>query len=366
MYLEKLSLLNFKNIAEANLTFSSKINCFLGNNGMGKTNILDALYYLSFTKSFMQPVDSLNICHHEEFFLIQGAYIKHNAIEEIYCGLKRHRKKQFKRNKKEYDRLSDHIGFVPLVLIAPSDSELIGGGSEERRKFVDMVLSQYNKEYLHTLIRYNKALQQRNSMLKLDNPPQDDELWLLYEEEMSRCADLIFEMRKNFTQKFLPVFQHFYNLISGNGERVDLRYTSQIYRGSLVEQLREVRNRDLLLGYTTRGTHRDDFEFFMGDYLIRKVGSQGQTKSFLIALKLAQFSFLHSLGGIKPILLLDDVFDKLDATRVEQIINIVASDEFGQIFLTDTNRNHLEEIIQRQPQNFRLFNVANGTVTPSN
>ncbi|MCP9610758.1 DNA replication/repair protein RecF [Coprobacter tertius] len=361
MILNRLSIVNFKNIAQAELHLSAGINCFLGNNGMGKTNLLDAVYYLSFCKSNTNVIDSQNIRHNEDFFMLQGNYDRDNVPEEIYCGQKRKQKKQFKRNKKEYERLSDHIGFIPLVMVSPADSELIRGGSEERRKFLDLVISQFNKEYLNLLIRYNKALAQRNALLKQEIT--ENSLYEIWEEQMMQYGSSIYRCRKAFLEQFIPVFQEFYSYISSDNESVELRYNSDIERGNLMDQLSSVRNRDLILGYSTRGVHRDDLEMSLGEYPMKRIGSQGQNKTFLVALKLAQFDFLSRNGTTTPILLLDDIFDKLDSKRVERIIQLVSGERFGQIFITDTNRKYLDEIIRHTGNDYHLFSVCEGEIT---
>lgn len=362
MILERLSILSYKNIDQADLTFSSKVNCFLGNNGMGKTNLLDAIYYLSFCKSHNNLIDSQNIKHDADFSLIQGYYKQDDGKEdEFFCGLKRRQKKQFKRNKKEYDKLSDHIGCLPLVMISPADSELITGGSEERRKFMDVVLSQFDKEYLQSLIRYNKALQQRNALLKSDIQA-DGALYELWEEQLAAEGQIIYSKRKQFIEQFVPTFQHYYNFICQSNETVSLTYESQLAEGNLFDLLKQKRERDKILGYTTAGIHRDDLDMCLGDYSIKKVGSQGQNKTYVVALKLAQFDFLQKSGKITPILLLDDIFDKLDSTRVEQIVKLVAGDNFGQIFITDTNREHLDEILKGLNSEYHLYQVQSGEV----
>jgi DNA replication and repair protein RecF len=358
--------LQYKNLEQVELTFSPKLNCLLGLNGMGKTNLLDAIYYLSFCKSAGNPADSQNIGHAHDFFVIQGFFEADDGTEEeIYCGLKRGRKKQFKRNKKEYTRLSDHIGFLPLVMVSPADTELIGGGSEERRRLMDVVISQYDKEYLHALIRYNKALQQRNALLKSEVPTGDD-MFELWEEMLSVSGQLIYSKRAAFVAEFVPIFQSFYSFISQDREPVSLEYTSHAAgEVSLQEQLRQGRGRDRLAGFTLHGIHKDDLTMQLDGYPMRREGSQGQNKTYLVALKLAQFDFLKRTGGRIPLLLLDDIFDKLDATRTEQIVKLVAGDRFGQIFITDTNREHLDNILRRVGGNdYRIFGVEQGRVTP--
>ena len=361
MILSRLSIVNFKNIVQADLNFSPNINCFLGNNGMGKSNLLDAIYYLSFCKSYTRNPDSQNIRHGEDFFVIQGYYERNDNEEELYCGIKRRQKKTFKRNKKEYSRLSDHIGFAPLVMAAPSDHELILGGSEERRKFIDLVISQFDKQYLNTLIRYNKALEQRNALLRQECT--DEMLYEIWEQQMDSTAAEIYNSRSHFLESFIPVFRRFYSEISSQNESADLIYTSHLAESPLLPQLKSTRQRGLILGYTSRGIHRDDMEMMLGDYPMKRIGSQGQCKTYLIALKLAQYDFLQGQGETAPILLLDDIFDKLDTERVKQIIKLVSSDHFGQIFITDTNRKYLDEIIQFIGSQYHIFAVNRGEFT---
>lgn len=362
MILKRISILNYKNLEEVELNFSEKLNCFFGQNGMGKTNLLDALYFLSFCKSASNPIDSQNIRHEQDFFVIQGFYeAPDGAPEEIYCGMKRRVKKQFKRNKKEYERLSDHIGFLPLVMVSPADSELIAGGSDERRKLMDVVISQYDKEYLEALIRYNKALAQRNTLLKSE-APVEEELFLVWEEMMAQAGEVVFRKREAFIREFIPIFQSFYSFISQDKEQVGLSYESHAQTASLLEVLKESRSRDRIVGYSLRGVHKDELNMLLGNFPIKREGSQGQNKTYLVALKLAQFDFLKRTGSAVPLLLLDDIFDKLDASRVEQIVKLVAGDRFGQIFITDTNREHLDTILQRNGSNYKMFRVERGAI----
>lgn len=335
MWLKRISILSYKNLEEVELSFSRKLNCIIGKNGMGKTNLMDAVYYLSFCKSATNPIDSQNIQHGHEFFVIQGFYeTDHGEPEEVYCGLKRKQKKQFKRNKKEYSRLSDHIGLIPLVMVSPADSILIGGGSEERRRFMDVVISQFDREYLDALIRYNKALQQRNTLLKADMEP-DDELMLVWEEMMATAGAVVYRKRKEFIDEFIPVFQSYYSYISQDREQVSLSYESHLEQADLLTLLKENRQRDRIMGYSLKGVHKDDLIMKLGEFPIKREGSQGQNKTYLIALKLAQFDFLKRTGSqTTPLVLLDDIFDKLDALRVEQIVKLVSGDNFGQIFIT--------------------------------
>ena len=362
MILKRISILNYKNLEQVELTFSPKLNCFLGQNGMGKTNLLDAIYFLSFCKSAGNPIDSQNIRHDADFFVIQGFYeVADGTPEEVYCGMKRRQKKQFKRNKKEYTRLSDHIGFLPLVMVSPADTELIAGGSEGRRRFMDVVISQYDKEYLDALIRYNKALAQRNILLKSEKPVED-ELFAVWEEMMAKAGEVVYRKREAFVNEFIPIFQSFYSFISQDREQVGLSYRSHARDASLLEVLRESRERDRIMGFSLKGIHKDDLEMLLGDFPIKREGSQGQNKTYLVALKLAQFDFLHRAGNTVPLLLLDDIFDKLDASRVEQIVKLVAGDRFGQIFITDTNRDHLDKILHKVGGDYRMFRVDQGMV----
>ncbi|MDP4240409.1 MAG: DNA replication/repair protein RecF [Bacteroidota bacterium] len=362
MRLNSLSILNYKNIREAELLFSSKINCFIGNNGMGKTNVLDAIYFLSFCKSHSNSIDSQNILHDAEFCLIQGKYQVGENAEDIYCGIKYRQKKQFKRNKKEYDRLSDHIGLLPLVLVSPDDSALISEGSDERRKFVDGVISQYNKTYLNQLLQYNNALKQRNALIKAENLV-DESLLDIWEDQMALFGTYIYEQRKQFIDEFIPIFQNFYSIISGGNEQVSLTYHSQHDEHDIKTRMMATRDRDRMLGYSTQGIHKDELEMLLEGYPIKRVGSQGQNKTYLISLKLAQFDFLKRTHNLSPLLLLDDIFDKLDSNRVKKIVELVSGETFGQIFITDTNREHLDLILHQLGQEATIFRVENGEIT---
>lgn len=364
MFIEELSLINFKNFEQAEMSFSPDLNCFIGNNGAGKTNLMDAIYYLSFCKSFHNPVDVQNIRHEEEFFVIQGKFKRFEKEENIYCGLKKGHKKQFKRNKKEYKKLAEHIGLLPLIIITPSDINLIMGGSDERRKFIDTVISLYNQVYLDNLIKYNRALLQRNNLLKqfASGLPFNGESLEIWDDQLVHYAETIHQERKAYIDKFLPVFQKYYNLISGGNELIGLEHQSHLYEDNFANQLKASKQRDRAMQFTTVGIHKDDIEFKLGNYPIRKLGSQGQKKTFLVALKLAQFDFVKEISGITPILLLDDIFDKLDKFRVEEIVKLVANDHFGQIFITDTNREHLDQIISRVDAEYRIFTIKNGAV----
>ncbi len=367
MILQALSIINYKNLRQAELQFSPKINCFIGNNGMGKTNLLDAVYYLSFCKSYTNPIDSQIICHDADVCMLQGRYLTEEGIEEeVYSGIRRRQKKQFRRNKKEYDRLSDHIGMIPLVMISPADNELITGVSEERRKFMDMAISQFDREYLRALVRYNKALQQRNVLLKNEEGLIDPDLLELWEEQLVVEGNYIHGERRAFIDAFTPIFTHFYERISQSSEDVSFAYNSQLNDDDFCERLKRNRQRDIIIGHTTTGIHRDELEMLLEGYPIKKVGSQGQNKTFFVSLKLAQFHFLLQKGHTRPILLLDDIFDRLDAARVEEIVKLVSGPEFGQIFLSDTNRESLDRILQRTGNNSHIYSVVDGEITRIN
>lgn len=365
MILKRISILNYKNLEQVELNFSAKLNCFFGQNGMGKTNLLDAIYFLSFCKSAANPVDSQNIRHEQDFFVIQGFYeAEDGSPEEVYCGMKKRSKKQFKRNKKEYDRLADHIGFIPMVIVSPNDEFLITEGAEERRKYMDGVISQYDRNYLFSLMRYNRLLQQRNALLKQwrDNGEGDGSLLTVLDQQMSDIGGSIFDHRTRFVDALLPVFTRYYKLLSDDAEDVGLLYKSGLQRYNLAEGLAQSRQRDIALGYTSRGIHKDELELMLGNHLIKKTGSQGQKKSFLIALKLAQYEFLSKHNGFNPVLLLDDIFDKLDLKRGANLVSIVAHNNFSQIFITDTNRAHLEMVVSQTGKEFKFFDVSSGEV----
>ena len=362
MILSNISILNYKNIADAELVFSPNINCFIGDNGEGKTNLLDAVYFLSFTHSMFSNIDSQMMRHGSDFFMLKGSYLHDDGetSEEVYAGMKRGVKKQFKRNNKAYKRLSEHIGLVPLIIVSPDDVMLVGGGSEERRKLLDIVISQYDNTYIDHLVRYNKALQQRNALLKMDEEP-DETLLMLWEEEMAVNGEEVYKRRNDFVERFIPVFNDIYTRISGEKEEVSLKYISHCQRGRLLDVIQRDRLRDRAVGYSLHGIHRDDLEMLIGGYPMRREGSQGQTKTYVIALKLAQFGFLRTTESrTTPLLLLDDIFDKLDSQRVENIINIVSSDDFGQIFITDTNRDHLDRILASSQSDYKIFKVKDG------
>ena len=331
MILKRLSVLNYKNIQEVGLSFSPKLNCFVGNNGMGKTNFLDVIYYLSFCRSYINTPEAQVINWGQDMCLIQGFYDYDGRDVELLCAM-----------------------------VSPLDSVLIQGGSDERRRFMDLIISQQDKPYLQALIQYNKVLTSRNALLK--EPSPNYSLLEVLDSQLVAYGLAIHEKRKALVEEFTPIFNRYYRLISGSTEEIGLEYISQLADGDFEERLKLNRERDRVVGYTTVGAHKDELEMRLGDYLIRRVGSQGQNKTYLIALKLAQYTFLSRKSLTRPILLLDDIFDKLDAERVGQIISLVRQDEFGQIFITDTNRKYLDEILAAVENDHMLFQVDQGAV----
>ena len=368
MTLQELHIINFKNIQEADLTFADKLNCFVGLNGQGKTNLLDAIYYLSFTKSAFNTIDSQNIRHDADFAMIQGVYTQTSTKPrqnldlpstesgddiQVTCSIRRGQKKQFRYGKKDYQRLLDHIGRIPLVIVSPEDNQLIAEGSDERRRFLDIIIGQTDRAYLEHLSLYNALVKQRNALLKqyAEATAIPEDLFEVLEQQMVPHAGYIFGKRRDFVEAFVPVFAGLYNEIAEVEEQPQLIYRSQLFDRELGEALRRTRQRDLILGWTSQGVHKDELEMLLGEYPLRRVGSQGQQKTYLIAMKLAQALYLSEqqssmADSTTPILLLDDIFDKLDAERVSRIVSLVQSDKFGQIFLTDTDRQHLTEIVQ--------------------
>ena len=359
MYLKKISLFNYKNFSEANFDFDNKINCFVGKNGIGKTNVLDAIFHLSYGKSYFNPLAVQNIKHGEEFFVIEGEFEKTKRSEIVICSLKKGQKKILKRNGKQYDKFSEHIGFIPLVIISPADRDLIVEGSETRRKFIDTVISQLDSTYLNQLIQYQKTLSQRNALLKyfaLNQVFETDTL-SIYNQQLDELSKIIFEKRKEFLADFVPIFNKHHQTITSSAETVQLVYESQLFEKDLLQLLQESIGKDRVLQYTSAGIHKDDLSFEIDHYPIKKFGSQGQQKSFLIALKLAQFEFVKKNSGENPILLFDDIFDKLDETRVGKIIEMVNNSDFGQLFISDTHPERTEAIIKSTHQSYKIFNL---------
>lgn len=364
MHLKKLALTNFKNYDTTELEFSPKINCFVGNNGVGKTNILDAIHYLSLTKSFFNNIDSISIRHGEEYFIINGSFMMNGEEDQIYCAFQKQKQKVLRKNSKEYQKLSEHVGKYPVVMISPADSALISEGSEERRKFLNKIISQYNAGYLDSVLKYSKALQHRNRLLKdfkLTGKFENDEL-LIWDSQLVKYGTYVYEERKSLVDELIPVFQEHYSQISSGKEEVRLSYRSHLSEGNFSQALANSVSKDRFLEYTTIGIHKDDLLLELDGYPVKSLGSQGQQKSYLVALKLAKFDYIKSKSGISPILLLDDIFDKFDAERVEQIIKLVGNQSFGQIFITDTHQSRLHDILSSHDTDYKLFRISGNSV----
>jgi len=364
MYLKKLALTNFKNYELNELEFSPKINCFVGNNGVGKTNILDAIHYLSLTKSFFNNIDSISIRHGEDYFIIQGTFVRDDEEDQIYCAFQKQKQKLLKRNGKEYQKLSDHVGRYPVVMISPADSSLITEGSEDRRKFMNKIISQYSALYLDSVLRYSKALQQRNKLLKDINSSAnvDIDMLSIWDAQLVKYGSYVYNERDILVNELIPVFQEYFSLISSGKESVRLKYRSHLSEANYPEALQNSINKDRYLEYTTVGIHKDDLLLEMNDFSVKSLGSQGQQKSYLVALKLAKFDYIKRKAGFSPILLLDDIFDKFDAERVEQIIRLVGNQRFGQIFITDTHQNRLQDILSSHKTDYKLFRIADNGI----
>lgn len=366
MYLKSLSAYNFKNFEEVNITLNPGIICFTGLNGEGKTNLLDAIHYLSFCKSFLVSSDLLNIRFNESYFAVQGTFLSNDNKEDvIYCAVKPGERKVFKKNQKEYTKLADHIGNYPLVIISPLDSNLITEGSEERRRFLDSIISQYNREYLEKLIQYNKVLAQRNALLKqfTENGNFNYAVLEIWDAQLGTLGDYIFNERKEFLEKFIPVFHQYFDIISNKKEEVGIYYISQLNQELKMEDLlSSAINKDRAAQYTTVGIHKDDLDFLIKDFALKKHASQGQQKSFLIALKLAQFEFLKQKKSEAPLLLLDDIFDKLDDNRIARLIELVSKEDFGQVFITDTQKERIEHILQKANTQALIFTIFDGNI----
>ena len=364
MRLKNLTLLNFKNYSTADLRFTKTVNAFVGNNGAGKTNLLDAIHYLCLCKSYFNPIDSQQIKTGEELFLVQGDFDRDNKNEKISCGLKRNQKKSFKRNKKEYDKLANHIGLFPVVMISPYDINLIIDGSEERRRFIDNVISQTDSRYLDELIVYNKHLLNRNALLKQIAATRtlDVALLQILDEQLVHSGTVIFEKRKQFLLDFIPFFNKHYRFLTSDAEQVSLTYQSQLNEQSFENLLAQSIEKDRLLERTTTGIHKDELQFEIAGMPMKKFGSQGQQKSFLIALKLAQYSYLQKFKSFKPLLLLDDIFDKLDNHRIHKLMEMVSHHDFGQIFITDANKGRVQTVFNEIAVEIDLFEVEDGGV----
>ena len=359
MHLKKLSLLNYKNLRDESFDFDARINCLVGRNGIGKTNVLDAIYHLAFGKSYFNPLAVQNIAHGEDFFVVDGEFEKDGRSHHVVCSLRKGQKKMLKHNGKPVEKISEHVGFIPLVMISPADRDLITEGSDERRKFIDLVISQLDQAYLATVIQYNKVLTQRNALLKYFaiNRTHDADTLGVYNDQLNDLGRPVFEARQAFMREFVPIFERHYNTIAGSVENVGITYKSDLQEADYLALLSRSFPRDKVLQYTTTGIHKDDLIFEIEGHPIRKFGSQGQQKSFLIALKLAQFEFVKKRSGQHPILLFDDIFDKLDEFRVAKIVDMVNNDDFGQIFISDTHAARTEEIVRSTHQSYRIFNL---------
>lgn len=364
MWLKNISLLNFKNYPDAALSFSETVNVFTGNNGSGKTNMLDAIHYLCLCKSYFNPIDGQQIRTGEDLFMIQGEFDRASKNEKITCAVKRNQKKQFKRNKKDYDKLANHIGLFPLVMVSPYDVNLIMEGSEERRKFIDNVISQTDAHYLDQLISYNRVLANRNALLKQIalSKSYDADLMQIIDDQLVAMGDKIFAIRAAFIQEFIPLFSQYYSYLTDDAETVELTYVSQLTETSFKELLKSTLEKDRILERTTAGIHKDELAFTIREMPLKKFGSQGQQKSFLIALKLAQYAYLSKNKGFKPLLLLDDIFDKLDDNRITKLMQMVSHKDFGQIFITDTGKNRVEGIFRTIDVAITLFEVEKGGI----
>jgi len=364
IFLSKLSLINFKNYKQAEVSLSPDINCFIGPNGAGKTNILDAIYYLSMCKSYLNPIDSQNILFDESFFVIQSIWNKGNNQESVYCGVKKGQKKVFKKNKVTYEKLADHIGLFPAVMISPYDRDLILEGSEVRRKWMDGIIAQFDRDFLQDLIKYGKVLNQRNALLKNLSGYGffDQESISVWDEQLIACGKNIHKARKKVVEEFIPIFQKYYQWLSDKKEVVSLEYRSQLFNHSFEELLERAKRNDQRKQHTTVGTHKDDFIFTIKGHPIKKFGSQGQQKSYLIALRLAQYEWLLSRLNRKPVLLLDDIFDKLDNDRVERLMQMVSDQDFGQVLITDTDKERIATIFENNQIDYKAFHIEENTI----
>ncbi len=362
MYLTNLALLNFKNCQELSFDFSNRVNCFLGKNGQGKTNVLDAIHYLSYTKSFFNSIDSQNILFDAPFLAIQAKCILNDDVFHLHCGMKRGDKKIFRKNKKAYKKLSEHIGFMPAVMITPYDINLILDGSDIRRKFIDALISQFERSYLEELIFYNRLLLQRNKLLKKwsDTNSFQADLLEVIDLQLVEKGNNIYNRRKAFLNDFIPEFNNFYQKLSNSNEKVDLIYDSSLNDNDFATLLKESIHKDLKITHTSVGIHKDDLSFKIHGYPLKKYGSQGQQKSFLIALKLAKFHFIKNQKGFAPILLLDDIFDKLDNQRVSYLLKLIENEDLGQTFITDTDLEKIPSILKSMNVDFKAFELNDG------
>ena len=357
MFLKQLTLTHYKNIEASQFDFKAPINCFIGNNGIGKSNILDSIYHLAFTKSYFNPSGIQNIQFGKEFFLIEGKFDKAGKEEKINCSLKKGQKKTVKRNGKIYDKIAEHIGLIPLVIISPTDRNLIIEGSSTRRKFIDGVIGQTDKTYLKILSDYNKILVQRNALMKFfaQNRTFDGDTLAIYNHQMSELAHPIHEKRKAFMEMFIPIFTKKHLSISNGAEEVDIRYASDLGENKMSDLLDHNLEKDKVMQFTSVGIHKDDLDLLISGMPIKKFGSQGQQKTFLIALKLAQFDFIKEKSGMNPIVLLDDIFDKLDQDRVTQTIQFFDNEVLGQIFISDTHEDRIKAALEMSSSTYEIF-----------
>lgn len=367
MQIRTLSILNFRNYEDATLRFSPEVNCLVGDNGSGKTTVLDAIYYLSFCKSYFNPIDSQNIRYDQGFFVIQGEIEKHGETDKLHCGVKQGVKKQFRRNDKEYSRLADHVGLYPSVILTPNDIDLIKEGSEFRRKFIDGIISQYDRKYLDALLDYNKALLQRNNLLRYfaENNHFDEESLAIWDEQLIKHGSYIHEKRSAFITDFEPIFSELHQSITSGAEEVSLVYQTKLDEEDFRSLLLASRSKDRQLRRSSVGIHKDDLSFLIDKHPIKKYGSQGQQKSYLIALKLAQFQFVEKATGVRPVLLLDDIFDKIDDKRVANLMKLVSDGKFGQIFITDTHEERIPELFREIECDLSVFHVEKGSILES-
>lgn len=360
MFLKKLSIINFKNVEQATLGFNSRVNCFVGENGAGKTNVIDAIHYLSMGKGAFAMTDSQSLRHGSDFFMLDGEYSSSDDKKEgVVCVFRKGQGKTLKRNGKEYEKLSDHVGLIPIVVVSPADSFLITDASDERRRYINAFISQLDKAYLNSIVRYNRVLGERNQLLKMGANP---DIMEILDAQLIEEGVKIHATRKELVERLAPLVADYYRELSGDREQVELAYRSELNDASFGELLQLSAEKDRVCQFTTSGVHRDDIRMTIGGYQLRKYGSQGQQKSFLVALKLAQYTIVARERGEKPILLLDDLFDKLDMSRVERLLGLVSREDFGQIFITDCNKVRLQSILDRSGEEYSLFGVNNGQV----
>ena len=359
VFLKKISIINYKNILDKEYKLDPKINCFVGDNGVGKTNILDAVYHLSMGKSYFNVKNDQLINRGKDYMLVDGVFELNNKNESIVFSLKIGEKKVLKRNGKPYKKFSNHIGLIPVVLISPYDNDLINEGSSERRKFIDSIISQNDKEYLINLIAYTRVIQNRNKLLKQYNRSVDFDLDTIkvYDDQIYKLSEPIFKARDKFIKEFTPLVLEKYKHISDDKEKISIEYKSDLINNHVENLIKDSFQKDVILQYTSVGLHKDDFVFNIDENRIKRFGSQGQQKSFLIALKLAQFDYLKNETGNSPILLMDDVFDKLDLMRVKRIVEIVNSTNFGQLFLSDTDKERIEKVLSSLNLSSKIFEV---------